>query len=278
MTQASFALLSLGFIAATFEHLPDGWESPCSVWIQAYQENFQEDSVSEMLVSARQSYVLLDAFQDEEAREAIPKLKQNGNLVSVYMSIGTGEKWRADFLQLKPFLVSKQWSDWEDEFFVDRISDSLIDVMKKRIDRVAEWGADMIEFDNMDWAFDDACRREYQFQVTNQEAIDYYQLLCEYAIEQGLQCMAKNTTTDADRFAGVTFESSHDEMDWWEAEQLRNFLTKDKLGIVVHYNEPDPSKAFQFYQDRYGKKVLFIAESRITKRYVHFNLSSDLAR
>lgn len=191
-------------------------------------------------------------------------------LVSIYLSIGTGENWRDDFPQIKPFLVTKQWGDWEGEYFIDRVTEELVSIMQKRIDQAAKWGADMVEFDNMDWVFDDNYRREYGFRVTTKEGITYYNRLCDYALSRGVKCMAKSTTEGAERFSGVTFESYHDAIEWWEPRQLREFLGKGKLGVVVHYNEKNPEKVFNLYRERYGDSLLFIAESRAKKRYVHF--------
>ena len=61
--------------------------------------------------------------------------------------------------------------------------------MKLRIDQLAIWGCDWVEFDNMDWAFDDNTRKNYNFQVTNEEAITYYNELCDYVHSKGMKCI-----------------------------------------------------------------------------------------
>ncbi len=267
-------MLVLGCLGAAHAQEP---ALPAQVWIQAYQENFKADSVPDIVAHARNSYVLLDAFDSEAARAAIPQIKKNGNIVSLYMSVGTGEMWRNDFELLKPFLVKKTWGQWKGEYFVDQISDGLIEIMKKRIDQMAAWGADMVEFDNMDWAFDDANRRRYKFKVTVEEAIAYYQALCTYARSRGLQCMAKSTTRGAEDFAGVTYESSPDEKQWWPQKELQDFLAQGKIGIVVHYNEKDPDAAVKWYRDRYGKSLRVIIESVSKKRYVRPEAATPIA-
>lgn len=48
--------------------------------------------------------------------------------------------------------------------------------MKSRIDKVADWGFDWVEFDNMDWVFDDEYRKEYGFMASKAVAKGYFPL------------------------------------------------------------------------------------------------------
>ena len=75
--------------------------------------------------------------------------------------------------------------------------------MKVRIDSIASWGYDWVEFDNMDWVFDDKNRAKYDISASQQEGIDYYNSLCSYALSKGVKCCAKNTVKGAIGFDGV---------------------------------------------------------------------------
>ena len=240
-----------------------------TVYNNAYQENYETDSIELILKEAFNAYVLLDP-DNKDLKKSISTLKENGNMVSAYVSIGTGETYRDDFELLKPFLTEKPWSQWNDEYFINVITPDLISIMKKRIDVVAELGFTWIEFDNMDWAFDDVLRDAHDLTVTEKEAIDYYNELCNYVHSLDLKCMAKNTTINAAVFDGVTYESSSEERNWWNTTELVDFLDKKKLGIIVHYNEVDPQEVYNFYIDIYGENLSIIVESRVLKRYVHF--------
>ena len=46
------------------------------VWNEAYQENYQADTISEIVASARGSYTLVDPFGSTEAALAIPAIKK----------------------------------------------------------------------------------------------------------------------------------------------------------------------------------------------------------
>ena len=240
-----------------------------SVWNHAYQENWDSDSVEDILDGAGNAYVLLDPFDDPEAREAIPAIKVRGNTVGVYMSVGTGENWRDDFDELSGSLVAKYWGEWQGEFFVDRISEEVLSVMKARIDKAADWGADIIEFDNMDWAFDDAARRKYGFHVTVEESLAYVNQLKDYASSLGLLCMAKNMREGVESFAGVTYESGIGNREWWNPEDLKAFLAEGKLCVVFHYRERNPENAMEYYRERYGENLLVLIESRRRHGYLH---------
>nr|WP_300006167.1 cell wall-binding repeat-containing protein [Tissierella sp.] len=240
-----------------------------SAYNQAYQENYSTDSIAKIEREARNAYILLDS-ESSSAVNMIPKLKKNNNEVSAYISVGSGETWRKDFNELKPFLVTKQWGEWAGEYFVSEVTTGILPVMKKRLDRIASLGFDWVEFDNMDWAFDSKMRREYGFKTTTQEATAYYQELARYANSLGLKVMAKNTAAGTELFAGVTYESYNNNLNWWIQSGLLGFLNQGKLGLIVHYNESNPEAAYKKYQAIYGKNLLFMAESTETKGYINF--------
>ncbi len=249
--------------------LEDGMDLT-SAYNQAYQENYENDSIEYILENASNSYVLLDPFSDDDLSDYIDKIKANNNEVSAYISIGTGETYREDYKDIQPFLVKKQWEEWGGEYFVDHTKTGIIELMKKRIDNIAKMGFDWVEFDNMDWAFDDVTRAEYGFTVTEKESIEYYNLLCTYAHQKGLKCMAKNLTSNIEDFDGVTFESSSDSKNWWNENELKEFIAKNKVVLIVHYNELNSDKIHNYYTDIYGETILFISEDKETKKYKHY--------
>ncbi|HHE06104.1 MAG TPA: hypothetical protein ENK90_03190, partial [Epsilonproteobacteria bacterium] len=127
---------------------------PFTVYNQAYQENFQADSIDEIETNAHDAYVLLDTFGDNVV-EYIHAIKQNNNQIGGYISAGTGENYRDDFAALEPYLTPTSWTEWPDEFFVSETTTGILPIMKKRIDKMAISGVDWVEFDNMDWLDED---------------------------------------------------------------------------------------------------------------------------
>jgi len=249
---------------------PDEYEFTVdSLWNQAYQENWNADSVEAILDGAQHAYVLLDPFDSIEARNAIREIKAKGNLVGAYMSVGTGEDWREDFDVLKNSLVDKYWGEWPGEFFLDQVNDTVMSVMKARIDKISDWGVDFVEFDNMDWAFDDDARRKYKFHITIEESLEYVNQLKDYASSRGLYCMAKNMTRGVESFAGVTYESAPGNREWWNPEDLKSFLSEGKLCVVFHYRERNQLKVEEKYRERYDENLLVLYETRSCRGYSH---------
>lgn len=241
-----------------------------AVYNQAYQENFEADKIVDILKNAHNAYVLIDPFTDQN-HISIPAIQANGNQVAVYISIGTGETYRSYFDLMQPFLVTTPWSQWPEEYFVNSTTTGILDLMKLRIDQLAIWGCDWVEFDNMDWIFDEDLRSFYGFEVTEEEGIAYYQELCDYVHQKGMKCMAKNTVVNASNFDGVLYESSTDEKNWWDAIGAQSFLNAGKLVIINHYNETNCGQVYSEYKGIYNDHLSFICEDANLQRYVHFN-------
>ncbi|NVB38737.1 endo alpha-1,4 polygalactosaminidase [Pseudenhygromyxa sp. WMMC2535] len=245
--------------------------SPLCVWNQAYQENYEADTVEAILADAQSCYVLIDPFDSSAAREAIPQIRANNNIVGCYISVGTCEDWRDDFDELEPHCVDTPWGQWAGEYFIDLPDAEVVEIMGTRIDQLADWGCDMVEFDNMDWAYDQDYKQEYGFTVTETEAEAYSQALCDRVHDAGMWCMAKNTAQGAEGFEGGTFESYTDDLDWWESDHLQGFLDAGGLGVIVHYDENDCEGALDDYMGTYGEKLSFICEDPAIEGYQHFD-------
>lgn len=241
------------------------------VWNLAYQENTEPDSLAAALDPANGAhgcYVLVDPFDDDAVAAAIPSLQAAGNVVGCYVSVGTCEDWRADFADLKPACTAEQWPQWPGEFFV-RDTDAARPWMEARIQRLAAWGCDLMELDNMDWAEDPAGAAQYGLSVTPPDAVAYYQGLCAFARARGVGCVAKSTAEGALDFDGMTVESSPDELDWWDHEAFRGFADAGKLAVIFHYGEADCAGAEAFYRARYGVGMSWLCEDPSAGGYVH---------
>ncbi len=249
---------------------PHGDEQAVPVYNQAYQENYEEDKVADIIINARNAYVLIDPFENNVSA-SVAEIKAQGNEIGAYISIGTGEDWRSDFAALQPYLVSQQWGQWAGEYFVDETTTGILPIMKARIDKIAAWGCDWVEFDNMDWVDDDDLRSQYGFHATKAEGVAFYQALCDYVHANGMKCMAKNTVDGASDFDGVLYESYSDDKNWWDVAGAKSFLAAGKLVIINHYNESNCDQVYRDYLEIYGNGISYICESSKEKKYIHYN-------
>lgn len=240
------------------------------VYNHAYQENFAPDSVATLLDRAADCYVLIDP-DDPDAAASIDALHTAGNTVGCYTSVGTCEDWRDDFDQVAASCVDQQWGEWPGEFFLDVPDAAWRQAMVARFERFAGLGCDVVELDNMDWAYDDANLQQYGISTTAESAEEYLAALCVDAEAVGLGCMAKNTTRGTPTAMGGTFESYPGEKDWWDSSHLQSLLDAGALGVVVHYGEWDCDAVFEEYIGWYGDRVSFICEDRETRKYRHYN-------
>jgi len=241
------------------------------VWNQAYQERSaaEADSIEAMLEAARGCYTLLDPFDVDtqvQVRAAIPELQSLGNEVGCYISVGTCEEWRADYASMAPYCTDREWNAWPGEFFVSD-TDGITPLMEARFEDAAAMGCDWVEFDNMDWGFDDELREATGFEATAAAAIAYTNSLCESAHALGMKCMGKSSLQGAVGFDGGTFESWPNEMDWWEHADLQDLLDAGKTGIVIHYAERNCESAANSYRESYGSGLSFLCEDRSLGAY-----------
>jgi hypothetical protein len=240
-----------------------------TVYNQAYQENFSADSIDEIVTNAQNAYVLVDPFTDGVV-EHISTIKSHDNEVGGYISAGTGEDWRDDYNALKPYLTTIEWDEWEGEYYVSQTTTGILDVMKTRIDTMASWGIDWVEYDNMDWLDEDS-KATFNLQATEEEAKAYINTLCNYTRSKGMKCMAKNTVEGFEHFDGVLYESYNNEKNWWDTTGTQDFLDAGKLVIINHYNESDCDSAYAWYKNFYHtEKLSFICEDVGTQKYKHY--------
>ena len=248
----------------------DSDSSILPIYNQAYQENFAADSIDEILADAKDAYVLVDPFNNDGVVERVATIKSKNNQVGGYISAGTGEDWRDDFPALEPYLIAEEWAEWPGEFFVSDTS-GVLPIMKERINKMATWGLDWVEYDNMDW-LDEESRVKYNLLATVTEAKAYINALCDHTHSKGMKCMAKNTVDGFESFDGVLYESYSHEKNWWDTDGTKSFLNAGKLVIINHYDETDCDGVYAEYKAFYkSENISFICEDVATQKYKHYN-------
>ena len=195
-------------------------------------------------------------------------LQERDNTIGFYVSVGTCEDWRDDFDALRSdgACSSQEWPEWRGEFFITDVA-AATPHMLARIDTLAQWGCDYVEFDNMDWAFDSD--ETYEINVGPAAAAAYNTALCARVHELGMLCMAKSTREGAESFDGMTVESYSDDRDWWESQHMQSTLDAGQLGIVFHYGERECDVVEEDYRATYGDGIAFLCEDPGVGGYRH---------
>lgn len=82
--------------------------------------------------------------------DEVAALRAQGTTVLAYLSVGTIEKWRSWYRELKPFRLSP-WADWKDEWFADVSKPKLRRILTTQIaPQVLAKGFDGLFLDNVD--------------------------------------------------------------------------------------------------------------------------------
>jgi len=143
--------------------------------------------------------VFLD--MDAYSKQEIKNFKQNGHLVSCYMSVGTLEKHRDDYRKNKKawnnVVVSKQ-DGWDEEWLDIQKPDELMDLMIPRLERAKFLGCDIVECDNVDCYENPSCYGPlgYKDDMPLRDAqVDYIKRLAKKAHNLGLEIISKNAVT-----------------------------------------------------------------------------------
>lgn len=82
--------------------------------------------------------------------DEVAALRRAGSTVLAYLSVGTIERWRSWYAELKPFRLGA-WRDWEDEWFADVSRRKLRRLLARRIaPGILAKGFDGLFLDNVD--------------------------------------------------------------------------------------------------------------------------------
>jgi endo-alpha-1,4-polygalactosaminidase (GH114 family) len=101
-------------------------------------------------VADRYSRFDLVVLDGEEAKPAdIAAIKATGTGVLLYLSVGTIEKWRGWYPEMKRYRL-KAWKDWKDEWFADTSKQGYRDAVEGIAANLMDKGADGLFLDNVD--------------------------------------------------------------------------------------------------------------------------------
>jgi uncharacterized protein (TIGR01370 family) len=148
MIAAALALVAMAFALPRDEPTAGGAPEPTS-WAFAIGNGQLRGSAAE--AAERLGDFELVVVDGEEATPAdLDALHAGGSTVLAYMSVGTIEKWRSWYRNVKRFRL-RAWQDWKDEWFADVSKRKLRKALSRRIaPRILAKGFDGLFLDNVD--------------------------------------------------------------------------------------------------------------------------------
>lgn len=134
------------------------------------------------------AYWNLDLF--DISSETMQSLRANGTFVMCYFSAGSWEDWRPDASQFPSEVLGNNLQGWPGEKYLDIRSPVVRDLMAARMDLGISKGCDGFDPDNMD-----TYQANSGFSLTEQDEIDYYMFLADYAHTRDKKIGLKNALT-----------------------------------------------------------------------------------
>ena len=135
-----------------------------------------------------------DLFDNQAAIKAV-KAANSTKKVMCYFSAGTWESWRCDSSCFPKSDLGGIMCDWPGERWVKPGSQTIRDIMLKRLDLAKSVGCDGVDPDNID-AFDN--EDENTLGLTRDDAISYINFLADAAHARGMSCGLKNSADIAE--------------------------------------------------------------------------------
>lgn len=131
------------------------------------------------------AYWNLDLF--DISSETMQALHANGTFVMCYFSAGSWEDWRPDASQFPSEVLGNNLAGWPGEKYLDIRSSVVRDLMVARMNLGISKGCDGFDPDNMD-----TYQASSGFPLTEQDEVDYYTFLANYAHSQTKKIGLKN--------------------------------------------------------------------------------------
>jgi len=181
----------------------------------------------------------IDLF--ETPAKTIAGLKKNGAKVICYFSAGTWEEWRPDAGDFRDSDLGNDMDDWEGERWVKTSSNSVRQLMAKRLDMAVKKGCDAVDPDNID-AYD----ADSGFRLTKNTAVSYVNFLAKEAHDRNLAIGLKNSGGIVKSLVGtVDFAVNEQCAEYNECASWQPFIQAAKPVFRVEYPKGEKSDTFR---------------------------------
>jgi len=184
----------------------------------------------------------IDLFDTNQT--TIAELKHSGKKVICYFSAGTYEDWREDKDKFPSSILGNDLEDWEGEKWIDiRKLDTVLPIMRARLDLAKEKGCDGVEPDNVDGYSNDT-----GFDLTYQDQLIYNKTIANEARKRGLSVGLKNDLDQVeDLVIFYDFALNEECHIYNECDKLQPFIDANKPVFNAEYDQKyiDDSNEFE---------------------------------
>ena len=182
----------------------------------------------------------IDLFDTDSS--TIASLQSQGRKVICYFSAGSYEPYRTDANQFDSSVRGKNLDGFAEEQWLDIRSDSVLNIMKTRLDLAAEKGCDGVEPDNVD-GFDN----DTGFSLTAQDQLDFNRALAQAAHQRGLAIALKNDLAQITELVDDFDMALNEECFYYdECDLLLPFIAANKPVFIAEYDNRWIQDAAQF--------------------------------
>ncbi|KAH3945546.1 alpha-galactosidase [Parastagonospora nodorum] len=177
----------------------------------------------------------IDLFDNPASTMAT--LKASGKIVVCYFSAGTAEDWRDDYRDFAAADLGKVLPEWPNEKWIRTGSQSIRNIMAKRIKLAADKGCDAIDPDNTD-----GYQNDNGLKLTSSDAINYMLWMQAEAKKYNMKIGLKNSLDIVSSLAStVDFAVNEQCAALGECRAYEQFLALNKP--VFHIEYPTPLNA-----------------------------------
>jgi hypothetical protein len=173
----------------------------------------------------------IDLYNVSEAE--ISALQGQGRVVICYFSAGSFEPFRPDSGDFPTEVIGKILDGFEDENWLDVRQESVLEIMRKRLDLAAQKGCDGVEPDNVD-----GYQNDTGFPLADSDQLVFNKKLANEAHMRGLSVGLKNDLEQISRLSRY-FDFSVNEQchEFDECEALLAFVSADKPVWNAEYQQ-----------------------------------------
>ncbi|KAH7408108.1 glycoside hydrolase superfamily [Phaeosphaeria sp. MPI-PUGE-AT-0046c] len=177
----------------------------------------------------------IDLFDNPAS--TVSTLKAAGKIVICYFSAGTAEDWRDDYKSFAAADLGKVLPEWPNEKWIRTGSQSIRNIMAKRIKIAADKGCDAIDPDNTD-----GYQNDNGLNLRSTDAIDYMRWMQQEAAKYNMKIGLKNSLDIVNDLALIMdFAVNEQCAALGECRAYDRFLALNKP--VFHIEYPTPLNA-----------------------------------